>query len=44
MGKFMIKKILKVYGLPRSGTNVVQTLLSYNFKNYVAQIADHNVH
>jgi hypothetical protein len=39
------KNIIKVFGLPKSGTNLIQLLLSLNLKNYVCQFADHpNMH
>lgn len=39
-----MKKIIKIFGLPKSGTNILQLLLSINCKNYVAQLAEHNMH
>jgi hypothetical protein len=39
-----MKLIFKHYGLPKSGTNVLHYLLNLNFTNYVASIAEHNVH
>lgn len=39
-----IKKILKFYGLQRTGTNVLYWLLTINFKEYVCDIAEHGAH
>jgi hypothetical protein len=39
------EKIIKIFGLPKSGTNLIQLLLSINIKNYVCQFSDHpNTH
>lgn len=39
------EKIIKIFGLPKSGTNLLELLLSINIKNYVCQFADHpNMH
>jgi hypothetical protein len=35
-----MKKILKMFGLPRTGTCVMQHLLNFNFTNYVCQPDD----
>jgi hypothetical protein len=39
-----MKKIIKFYGLPKTGTNVLYYLLSLNFPNFVANEQDHHVH
>jgi hypothetical protein len=39
-----MKQILKIYGMPRTGTNVLQLLLALNFKTYVSNIGEHGVH
>jgi len=39
-----VKKIVKVLGLPRTGTNLVQLLLNLNFKNYVCEECEHYQH
>lgn len=37
-----MKTILKTFGLPRTGTNLLYWLLTLNFKNYVAARAEHD--
>ena len=37
-----MKTILKTFGLPRTGTNLLYWLLNLNFKNYVAARAEHD--
>ena len=37
-----MKVILKMFGLPRTGTNLLHLLLNLNFKNYVCGKAEHN--
>jgi hypothetical protein len=39
-----MKQIIKFYGLPRSGTNLIHHLLALNFTNYVCNIGEHGVH
>lgn len=39
-----MKKILKLFGLPRTGTNVTHYLLALNFKNYVSTYCQHTQH
>ena len=39
-----MKKILKYYGLPKSGTNVLHYLLQLNFPNYVCDLSEHGIH
>lgn len=38
-----MKKILKLYGLPRTGTNVLYWLLTLNFKHYVCDLSEFGV-
>jgi hypothetical protein len=39
-----VKRILKIYGLPRTGTNVLHWLLTVNFKNYVSDLSEFGTH
>ena len=39
-----MKEILKVYGMPRTGTNLLQCLLTINFKAYVCDLGEHHTH
>ncbi len=38
-----MKKILKIYGLPRTGTNALYWLLTLNFKNYTCDLSEFGV-
>ena len=37
-------KLIKLYGLPRSGTNLLNFLMSLNFEETVCGLGEHNVH
>lgn len=37
-------KLLKLYGLPRSGTNLLNILMSLNFHDSTCTFGEHNVH
>jgi hypothetical protein len=39
-----MKNIIKIFGLPHSGTNIIHQLLNVNFTNYVCQKSHYNVH
>ena len=42
--KNYMMKFLKLYGLPRSVTNLLNFLMSLNFYEYTCMFAEHNVH
>lgn len=37
-------KLIKLYGLPRTGTNLLNLLMGFNFKEFVCTKSQHDVH
>lgn len=43
MGQTKARKVVKIFGLPRTGTNLLHHLMAVNFKEHIATTAEHGV-